>query len=145
MFEHIPLTLAQDDAPGAPGGDATAAPPPATGGGNEATDGTGQNDQTLDNTRDTPGMLQQMFPLLMVMVVVMIFFSMRGSSKEKKKRAQMISALKKGDKVQTVGGIMGTVLQVNDGEVVLKVDENTGAKISFSRSAVQNVVAEKED
>jgi preprotein translocase subunit YajC len=56
----------------------------------------------------------------------------------------MLSALKKGDKVVTIGGIHGTIQTVREQSVIVKVDENT--KIEFSRSAVSSVVtAAKED
>lgn len=145
MFENIPLTLAQedvvvtqDDAAGAPAA-------------NEGTETTGQPgapagpDGTVPPLKPKSLFGDGMLPLLMMMVVIMIIFTMRGSRKEKKKRAAMIAALQKGDKVQTVGGIIGTVVQVRDSDLVLKVDENTGAKISFSRSAVQTVLDQKEE
>ena len=145
MFEHIPLTLAQNDTTPAGGGDPV--PGQTTDQGTTGADGAPAGDG--NGAPPGPGGLfggsMGIFPLLMIMFVVMIVFSMRGSSREKKKRARLIAALKKGDRVQTVGGILGTIVQVRDADVVLKVDENTGAKISFSRSAVQNVVAEKED
>jgi len=56
----------------------------------------------------------------------------------------MLSALKKGDKVVTIGGIHGTIQSVREQSVVVKVDENT--KIEFNRSAISNIAsAAKED
>ena len=53
----------------------------------------------------------------------------------------MINALKKGDKVVTIGGIHGTVSSTKEKSVVVKVDSNT--QIEFSRSAISAVVTEK--
>jgi len=52
----------------------------------------------------------------------------------------MLAALKKGDKVQTAGGILGTVVEVRDSEVVVKVDENANTRLRFARSAIQAVL-----
>lgn len=77
--------------------------------------------------------------ILMVAVFYIIMYS--GSRKEKQKRRDMLANIKKGDRVMTIGGIIGTVVNVKDEEVVLKVDETTNTKISFVRGSVQKVLA----
>lgn len=52
----------------------------------------------------------------------------------------MLAALKKGDKVVTVGGIHGSIFSLDEKTVVLKVDDN--AKIKFNRSAIAALEAE---
>ena len=59
---------------------------------------------------------------------------------EKKKRDQMLAELKKGARIQTIGGILGTVLDVRDSEVLVKVDESTNTKMRFARSAIHRVL-----
>ena len=54
----------------------------------------------------------------------------------------MITALRKGDKVVTAGGIRGTIQTVRDDSVVVKVDANT--KLEFSKSAISNVLERPE-
>lgn len=83
-----------------------------------------------------------LFLLLMIMVL-MVVMTMAGGRKEKKRRAAMIAALKKGDKVQTAGGILGTVVEVRESEVVVKVDENANTRLRFARSAIQAVLEEQ--
>jgi preprotein translocase subunit YajC len=85
--------------------------------------------------------LGSMFLPLALMGLVFYFLLIRPQSKEKKHRAAMLSALKKNDRVVTVGGIVGTVLQVKDDEVTLKVDESSNTKITFLRSAINTVTA----
>lgn len=80
------------------------------------------------------------FPLLLV-VVVFYFFLWRGQSKERKKFEDMLNALKKGDRVLTIGGMFGTVVDVRDREVVLKVDETNNVKIRFTRAAIKEVLS----
>ena len=53
----------------------------------------------------------------------------------------MLSALKKGDKVVTVGGIHGVISSTKEKTVIVKVDDN--AKIEFSRNAITSVIVDK--
>ena len=53
----------------------------------------------------------------------------------------MIDALKKGDKVITIGGIHGVISSVKDQTVIVKVDDD--AKIEFTRSAIASVIVDK--
>lgn len=87
-----------------------------------------------------PGLESMLFPLL-VIGFIMYFLMIRPQSKERKKREQMLSAVKKNDRVVTIGGIMGTVLSVKDDEITLKVDESSNTKITFLRSAIQRIVS----
>ena len=67
------------------------------------------------------GFLSMMFPLLL-MLAVFYFILIRPQSKEKKAQAAMRAALKKGDLVLTQAGIIGTLHQINEREVVLDLD-----------------------
>jgi preprotein translocase subunit YajC len=84
-----------------------------------------------------PGFL---FPLAM-MAVVFYFLLIRPQSRDKKRRAEMIKAIKKNDRVVTIGGIVGTVVSVKDDDITLKVDESSNTKITFTRSAIQRVTS----
>lgn len=80
------------------------------------------------------------FALMGVLLVVMVATSVLGGRKEKKKREELLKALSTNDRVQTLGGIIGTVVELRDDEVVLRVDENTNTRIRFAKSAVQQVL-----
>lgn len=81
---------------------------------------------------------------LILMLVVFYAIMLSGSRREKKKRQEMLSAIKKNDRVMTIGGIIGSVVSVNDAEVSLKVDESANVKITVIRSAIQRVLREDE-
>ena len=81
---------------------------------------------------------------LVLMIVVFYGFIFWGNHKEKQKRKQMLAAIKKGDRVMTIGGIIGSVITAGDAEVCLKVDESTNVKITFTRSAIQRVLTDGE-
>jgi len=69
-----------------------------------------------------------MFPLLLGIVVLYIFMFKSKKKQEQKIRAERDS-IKRGDEVQTIGGILGKVVEVRDSKVLLKVDETSNTKI----------------
>jgi preprotein translocase subunit YajC len=68
--------------------------------------------------------------------VVMYFILFREPRKRQRQQQQMIQSIKKNDKVRTVGGIIGTVVDVKDDEIVLKIDESNNTKIRVMASAI---------
>jgi len=68
--------------------------------------------------------------------VIMYFILFREPRKRQRQQQQMIQSIKKNDKVRTVGGIIGTVVDVKDDEIVLKVDESNNTKIRVVASAI---------
>ncbi len=90
-----------------------------------------------------PGAQAQTNPILsflplILMFVVFYFLLIRPQQKRQKEHSEMVKNLKKGDRVVTTGGIIGTVQTLQDDYLVLKVgDQDT--KIEVLRSAVQEV------
>ena len=84
--------------------------------------------------------LMQLLPFLLI-IVVMYLFLFRGPKKKQQEHQKMVASLKKNDRVRTIGGIFGTVLDVRDDEIVLKVDESTNAKIRVIPSAIASVLS----
>lgn len=80
--------------------------------------------------------------MMMVLLGAMILFSVMSGRREKKKRADLLGSIKKHDKVLTIGGVMGTVVEMKDDAVVLKVDETSNTRITFSKSAISQVIAQ---
>lgn len=83
-----------------------------------------------------------LFPL-MIGVLILYLFVFRSKRQQDRKRTDMLSSLKRGDRVQTIGGILGTVVEARDTDVLLKVDESSNTKIRFSRSAIHRVIDEE--
>ena len=86
------------------------------------------------------GGMGMLLPLILMMFVFMIVMQVFAGRKEKKRRAEMLGGLSRHDRVQTIGGMIGTVAEIRDDEIVLKVDESTNTKIRVVRSAVQSVL-----
>lgn len=80
------------------------------------------------------------FLFLMVGVMgLMILMQVLTGRKEKKKRAELMSSMKRGDRVQTIGGIIGTIAEIRDDDMVLKLEEG---KVRVTRSSVATVLKE---
>jgi len=77
----------------------------------------------------------QFLPLILIFVVMYLLL-MRGPRKQQQKHKQMVQTLKKNDRVRTIGGILGTVVDVRGDEVTLKIDESNNTKIRVSTSAI---------
>ena len=85
-------------------------------------------------------MLMSVLPFGLI-ILIFYFFIIRPQNKKQKETEKMLSALKKGDKVVTVGGIHGVISSTKEKTVIVKVDDN--AKIEFSRNAIASVIVDK--
>ena len=70
-----------------------------------------------------------MLLMLALIFVVMWLFMIRPQQKRQKELNNFRNSLSKGDKVVTVGGIYGTVLEVNDNKVMLEIDKDVKIKV----------------
>lgn len=86
------------------------------------------------------GGLGYILPLMLVGFMALILFQALGQRKNDKKRRALLSQIKRYDRVQTIGGVIGTVMELKDTEVVLRTDEHSDTRIRFSRSAIQQVL-----
>lgn len=87
-----------------------------------------------------PGLFFQFFPLILIFFVL-YFLLIRPRKTEQARHQHLLAALKRNDRVMTIGGMFGTIVQVKGDEITLKVDETTNTKITFSRSAIKSVVS----
>ena len=85
-----------------------------------------------------------MFPLFIVIIVIyVLMFSSRRKTERQKK--DLLGNIKRGDRVQTVGGVLGKVVEADADKVLLKVDESSNTKIWFSRNAIHRVLGEEKN
>jgi preprotein translocase subunit YajC len=102
-------------------------------------------DTTTAPPQKTVSPLMQFLPLILIFVVMYLFL-MRGPRKQQQKHKQMVQSLNKNDRVRTIGGIFGTVVEVRGDEVTLKIDESNNTKIRVSTSAIgKNLSQEGKD
>ncbi|MDB5085752.1 MAG: yajC [Bacilli bacterium] len=72
-----------------------------------------------------------------LMFIVFYFLLIRPQQKKQRDRTSMIKAIKKGDQVVTVGGINGTVVDLLDDSISLRVAHNV--ILTFERSSISSV------
>ena len=84
---------------------------------------------------------------LALIIGIFYFLILRPQNKKQKETQKMLAALKKGDRVVTIGGVHGTIQSLKESTVIVRVDDSV--KMEFSRSAISNVTSqgreEKED
>ena len=105
----------------------------------EQTTTTGQADPNGTGTTGRRGFFgggSQQFIFIGLMLVMMYLILFRGPRKKQQQHKQMMQALSKSDKVQTIGGIIGTVVDIKDEEITLKIDESNNTKMKILRSAI---------
>ena len=102
--------------------------------------------QAADGAPGAAGGFMTFLPFVAI-IAIFYFLIIRPQNKKQKETQKMLAALKKGDKIVTIGGIHGTIQSVREHSVIVKVDDNT--KLEFNRSAISSIVAagreDKED
>ena len=93
-------------------------------------------------TGGAAGGIMSFLPFIAI-IAIFYFLIIRPQNKKQKDVQKMLSDLKKGDRIVTLGGIHGTIQTVREKTVIVKVDENT--KLEFSRNAVSSVVSSAKD
>jgi len=83
-----------------------------------------------------PGGLPLLF--LIGMFVIMYFFMIRPQVKRQKEHKKLVEALKKGDEVQTMGGLVGRITEVGENFVKVEVADDT--VVTIRRTAVETVL-----
>ncbi|WP_413382308.1 preprotein translocase subunit YajC [Alkalihalobacillus sp. 1P02AB] len=82
-------------------------------------------------------MIVSLLPLIL-MFVIFYFLLIRPQQKKQKAIREMHTALKRGDKIITIGGLHGTIDAVDEEVMVILVNDNR--KLTFDKSAVREVV-----
>ncbi len=83
--------------------------------------------------------MMQFLPLMIIMFAVMYFLIIRPQKQKEKKRQEMISNVRKQDKVVTAGGVHGVVVSVKENEVIVRIDDAKDVKIKVDKSALTSI------
>ncbi len=89
--------------------------------------------------------MKTMLPLMIIMFAVMYFLIIRPQKQKEKKRLEMISNVRKQDRVVTAGGVHGVVTSVKENEVIVRIDDAKDVKIKIDKSAVTSISVPKGD
>jgi preprotein translocase subunit YajC len=84
-------------------------------------------------------------PIVLMILPLGLFMiiSVRNKKKQEKAQQEKLGSIKRGDRIQTIGGIIGNVVQAEESRILVKVDESNNTKIWFARSAVGRVLGEE--
>ena len=82
------------------------------------------------------GGLMGLLPMVIVMVVLW-FMMIAPQRKQQKQREQMLKSLKKGDKVITIGGMHGEIIEIDEEDVKLRVADKT--EVKFTRGSIAKI------
>ena len=88
-------------------------------------------------TAATPNPLVAMLPPLLIMALIFYMLIYRPNQKVRQEHEAMIKSLKKHDEIVTSGGVHGTIVNVKEETIVLRIDDN--AKLELDKSAVARV------
>ncbi len=138
----VVAALAQNDAEGKEGTELTSdesqGKPEAVIGVDSSTD---NKDEGTEPPARNPWM--QMLPFILIFVVMYLFL-FRGPKKKQAEHKKMLNSLQKNDRVRTIGGILGTVIDVKDDEITLKVDESNNTKIKVTAGSIAAVLSDRD-
>ncbi len=89
----------------------------------------------LENAAAGGGGMGSMLFMMIALFAVMYFLMIRPESKRKKEAQTMRDSLRVGDKITTIGGIVGTVCHIKDDKIVLETSEDR-VRVEFAKWAV---------
>lgn len=102
----------------------------------DATDATAATEE-LSGAATIVSLLGSLLPMILIFVVF-YFFLIRPQRKKDKQVKDMLANLKNGDRVCTIGGIYGTIINIKDDTITLSVGTDN-VKLVFARWAIRNV------
>ncbi len=95
--------------------------------------------------RKPPGLFGSPLFMIGLLFILMYFMLFRGPRKKQQKHKQMVKSLQKNDRIRTIGGIIGTVVDIKDDEITLKIDEANNTKIKIATSAIGRNMSQDKD
>jgi preprotein translocase subunit YajC len=99
--------------------------------------------QAGEPAKESPPLIYQLAPLLII-IALFYFLFIVPQRREKRLREEMMSKLKKNDRVITNAGIIATVTNIKDEEITLRIDETSNARLTVLRSSIGRILAPQE-
>ena len=86
------------------------------------------------------GGLTALMPFILIFAIF-YFVMIRPESKKRREREALLKTIKKGDKVMTTGGMLGTVANIQEDIVTLQAGDNV--RLRFTRQAIGNLIQDE--
>ncbi|NKB22180.1 MAG: preprotein translocase subunit YajC [Alphaproteobacteria bacterium] len=87
------------------------------------------------------GGMESLLPLVLIFVVF-YFLLIRPQQKKQKQHREMLEALRRGDRVVTAGGIVGTITKASETELTVEISDDV--KVKVMRGMISDVLAKTE-
>ena len=84
-----------------------------------------------------------LLPIMLLMMAGILIMTSLSGRKERKKHATLMAGLGKKDKVRAAGGIIGTIIEIKNDEVLLETDRASNTRIRVARSSVTTIISSK--
>ncbi len=84
-----------------------------------------------------------LLPIMLVMMAGILIMTSLSGRKERKKHQSLLASLGKKDKVRAAGGIIGTIIELKNDEVLLETDRASNTRIRVARSSITTVIKSK--
>ena len=91
----------------------------------------------LNTTDAAAGGLMSPVIMMVLMLALMYFMLIRPENKRKKEAEQMRASVRKGDKITTIGGVIGTIVDVKENNVVIETSADQ-VRIEFAKWAISS-------
>lgn len=82
--------------------------------------------------------IMQMLPLILI-ILVFYFFMIRPQMKKAKEQKKFVENLKKGDKILTIGGIYGKVVDTDDTTILMETEDGSRMRITKSAITIEGI------
>ncbi len=87
-----------------------------------------------------PGLVDMLLPVGLI-ILIFWFLVFRPTKKAQQALKDKVDGMKKGDRVRTRGGLLGTVARVDETEVTLKIDLEGKVRVRVAKDALEDVVS----
>ena len=91
----------------------------------------------LTATEAATGGMMSTIVMMVAMLAIFYFMLIRPENKRKKEAEQMRSSVRKGDKITTIGGVIGTVVDVKENNIVIETSADQ-VRIEFAKWAISS-------
>lgn len=102
--------------------------------------------QAETQTKKPGGFFDPMTMMFIALIfVVFYFFMIRPQKKRERERKDMLSQVRKGARVRTIGGIFGRVVSAKEQFLIIEIDKQSGSTIKLSRAAVSEILSDESE
>ena len=109
---------------------------------NEIEVGTGTTQQA--SQPEFTSSLMNFIPLIIIFVIFYLLI-IRPQQKKVKAHEKMLSSIKRGDKVKTVGGLIGVIMKVDNKALILTIEIAENVEVKVSKSSIAEILTRTRD